>query len=124
MPIRVNSIVFRLTRRTIYFILECFLVIETEGKYMLHRTAQNRRFCRGHHREAHRSGDEAAWWRNLGIDPTVTARALWLKSHPLLADSAVTHRKPCAAGGVADDLSLGGAGANDKTKPIPSAASQ
>jgi hypothetical protein len=69
--------------------------------------------CRGHHREAHRSGDEAAWWRNLGIDPTVTARALWLKSHPLLADSAVTHRKPFAAGGVADDLSLGGAGAND-----------
>jgi hypothetical protein len=40
--------------------------------------------CRGHHREAHRSGDEAAWWGYVGIDPTVAARALWLESHPLL----------------------------------------
>jgi hypothetical protein len=39
--------------------------------------------CRGHHREAHRSGDEAAWWKNAGVDPTVTARALWLATHPL-----------------------------------------
>jgi hypothetical protein len=39
--------------------------------------------CRGHHREVHRSGDEAAWWRNAGIDPTVSARTLWLESHPL-----------------------------------------
>ncbi len=39
--------------------------------------------CRGHHREVHRCGDEAAWWRHLGIDPTVAARALWLETHPL-----------------------------------------
>ncbi len=39
--------------------------------------------CRGHHREAHRSGDEAAWWKNAGVDPTITARALWLETHPL-----------------------------------------
>jgi ERF superfamily len=39
--------------------------------------------CRGHHREAHRAGDEAAWWKNAGIDPTVSARALWLVTHPL-----------------------------------------
>jgi len=39
--------------------------------------------CRGHHREVHRSGDEAAWWGNAGIDPTVAARALWLETHPL-----------------------------------------
>ena len=39
--------------------------------------------CRGHHREVHRFGDEAAWWTNAGIDPTVTARALWLETHPL-----------------------------------------
>jgi hypothetical protein len=38
--------------------------------------------CRGHHREVHRSGDEAAWWGNTGVDPTVAARALWLGSHP------------------------------------------
>jgi hypothetical protein len=39
--------------------------------------------CRGHHREAHRCGDEVAWWNRAGIDPTATARALWLKTHPL-----------------------------------------
>ena len=39
--------------------------------------------CRGHHREVHRCGDETAWWNNMGIDPTGSARALWLKSHPL-----------------------------------------
>jgi ERF superfamily len=41
--------------------------------------------CRGHHREVHRSGHEATWWDKVGIDPTVTARALWLKTHPLPA---------------------------------------
>jgi len=39
--------------------------------------------CRGHHRELHRHGDEARWWSNAGIDPTKTARELWLMSHPL-----------------------------------------
>ena len=43
--------------------------------------------CRGHHRELHRHGDEAAWWEKSGIDPTITARALWLASHPLPAGS-------------------------------------
>jgi len=39
--------------------------------------------CRGHHREVHRCGDEAAWWSKAGIDPNITARWLWLKTHPL-----------------------------------------
>jgi hypothetical protein len=39
--------------------------------------------CRGHHRELHRRGDEAAWWAKAGIDPTEPARALWLQTHPL-----------------------------------------
>ena len=39
--------------------------------------------CRGHHREIHHCGDEAAWWNKVGIDPTVSARALWLQTHPL-----------------------------------------
>jgi ERF superfamily len=39
--------------------------------------------CRGHHREVHRCGDEAAWWEKIGIDPTTAARVLWLKTHPL-----------------------------------------
>jgi hypothetical protein len=41
--------------------------------------------CRGHHREVHRCGDEAAWWRKVGVDPIVAARALWLETHPLAA---------------------------------------
>jgi hypothetical protein len=41
--------------------------------------------CRGHHREVHHSGDEAAWWTKAGINPTVAARALWLETHPLPA---------------------------------------
>ena len=43
--------------------------------------------CRGHHREVHRHGDEAAWWRKAGIDPTVASRALWLETRPLPAGS-------------------------------------
>jgi len=39
--------------------------------------------CRGHHREIHSCGDEAAWWDRIGLNPTVTARALWLETHPL-----------------------------------------
>ncbi len=39
--------------------------------------------CRGHHRDVHRSGNEDVWWTNAGMDPTITARALWLETHPL-----------------------------------------
>jgi ERF superfamily len=41
--------------------------------------------CRGHHREIHRHGDEAKWWRTAAIDPIAAARALWLETHPRLA---------------------------------------
>ena len=67
--------------------------------------------CRGHHREVHRCGDEAAWWKKVGVDPIVPARALWLESHPL----------PTTGG---DDQSRAepdrriGRGPTDKTKPI------
>ena len=47
--------------------------------------------CRGHHRDAHRCGDEAAWWKNAGVDPTIAARALWLETHPLIPGT-VGHR--------------------------------
>jgi hypothetical protein len=43
---------------------------------------------RGHHREVHRSGDEAAWWRRQGVDPVAAAWSLWLESHPLPATGA------------------------------------
>jgi hypothetical protein len=49
--------------------------------------------CRGHHREVHGCGDEVAWWRKSGIDPTVAARELWLVTHPLSsgAGSLIAH---------------------------------
>ena len=46
--------------------------------------------CRGHHRELHRCGDEAAWWHRVGIEPAAAARALWLKTHPLPAEPEET----------------------------------
>jgi hypothetical protein len=33
--------------------------------------------CRIHHRLAHRVGNEAAWWKDAGIDPIKAARRLW-----------------------------------------------
>ncbi len=48
--------------------------------------------CRGHHREVHRCGDEPAWWKKIGIDPSAAARVLWLKTHPL--PSAAAAGKP------------------------------
>jgi hypothetical protein len=47
--------------------------------------------CRGHHREVHRCGDEAAWWQRIQIDPTVSARALWLETHPLPQRDTADH---------------------------------
>jgi ERF superfamily len=46
--------------------------------------------CRGHHREVHRCGNEAGWWENIGADPTIAARALWLESHPLRGQEQLT----------------------------------
>jgi hypothetical protein len=39
--------------------------------------------CRGHHREVHRRGDEAAWWNDIGVDALVSARNLWTQTHPI-----------------------------------------
>ena len=36
--------------------------------------------CRIHHRLVHRVGNEAAWWKEAGIDPIEAARKLW-ESH-------------------------------------------
>ena len=41
--------------------------------------------CRGHHREVHRSGDEAAWWTKRDLDPLIAPSNLWRQTHPLPA---------------------------------------
>ncbi len=63
--------------------------------------------CRGHHREVHRCGDEAAWWRNAGIDPMVTARALWQDTHPLLLARADLPTDVTDAAALARQISSG-----------------
>ena len=80
--------------------------------------------CRGHHREVHRCGDEAAWWIKAGIDPTVAARALWLETHPLpTAQDGIKGATSTAAVGTAQnnakrDRPVSRRGPNYKTKPI------
>jgi len=53
--------------------------------------------CRGHHRELHRCGNEAAWWSNAGVDPLAYARTLWLETHPLAHMPTATTARPQAA---------------------------
>ena len=36
--------------------------------------------CRAHHRELHHSGNESAWWHDMGIDPLEVARELWAET--------------------------------------------
>jgi ERF superfamily len=88
--------------------------------------------CRGHHREAHRCGDEAAWWKNAGVDPTITARTLWLETHPLPAipDTMDIDRPPSQAGVGTDqrnskgDRPVSKRGPNRKPNPIISVRPQ
>ena len=54
--------------------------------------------CRAHHRELHRSGNEAAWWRQLNIDPLPVALKLWQQSRAdgelFPSSRAVRHTQP------------------------------
>ena len=88
--------------------------------------------CRGHHREVHRCRDEAAWWQGASIDPSASARTLWLKTHPL-PDWPGKSNTELAAAGVSAWADLGDADGdrpsaasalNDETKPITPASSQ
>ncbi len=68
--------------------------------------------CRGHHREVHHCGDEAAWWLRAAIDPTVQARVLWLESHPLPIAAAGGNAKQNGGSGKRHHQA-GQAGPND-----------
>ena len=82
--------------------------------------------CRGHHREVHRAGDEAAWWEKAGIDPTVAARTLWLDTHPLptISDQTRIQGQTVVLGNSSDrrkathDPPHPKRGPNDETKPV------
>jgi hypothetical protein len=81
--------------------------------------------CRGHHREVHRSDDEAAWWRKASIDPMLRARALWLKTHPLPTTGKTDISGTTSSATISSDQridkpdrSVRTRGSNYKTKPI------
>jgi len=88
--------------------------------------------CRGHHREVHRSGDEAGWWKKAGIDPSVPARALWLETRPLPTASdktGIEGATSLAAVGTGQrtgkrDRPIGQRGPKYKTKPFTAAEPQ
>ncbi len=82
--------------------------------------------CRGHHREVHRSGEEASWWSRAGIDATGAARALWTQTHslrPAVKETNTDGATPAMAAAtdlVRSDSVLGATkrGENRKTKTI------
>src|SRR6266480_4026387 len=55
--------------------------------------------CRSHHRAVHRAGDEKAWWKQAGIDPTKVARKLWKHTR---IDEGRIEPEPTAQGVTAD----------------------
>lgn len=78
--------------------------------------------CRGHHREVHRSGDEASWWSKAGIDPLAAAWTLWTETHPLRSVAEAPNPKQSAASRAATSDStsvprLPKGTRNRKTKP-------
>ncbi len=85
--------------------------------------------CRGHHREVHRSGDEAAWWGKAGIDAIGTARTLWTETHPLrsVAKAPNPDQSTASRAATSDSTSvprLPNGPRNRKTKPITAAGAQ
>ena len=85
--------------------------------------------CRGHHREVHRSGDEAAWWSKAGIDPIGAARTLWTETHPLrpVAEAPNPDQATASRAATSDSTSvprLPKGTRNRKTKPIIAAGAQ
>jgi hypothetical protein len=54
--------------------------------------------CRGHHRQLHQAGDEAAWWDNSNINALEIAKGLWeesrMKTFPTRGSSISTASAP------------------------------
>jgi hypothetical protein len=94
------------------------LVTYQKEKTMLFRKVSDEftvPLCRGHHREVHRCGNEAAWWNKAGIDPTIAARGLWLETHPLptISDKARDEDRISAVVNNSDRKSVG----HDRSPP-------
>jgi hypothetical protein len=60
--------------------------------------------CRSHHRELHRTGNEIAWWTQIGIDPMAMAYTLWTETHPIAMPEAAARGGAPAPVRPADQL--------------------
>ncbi len=85
--------------------------------------------CRIHHREVHRGGDEAAWWRGFGVDPHLVAAALWAQTRLGRTDVEPPSHDRSTAPPVATSDPTAAARRpngprNNKTKPIIAAGAQ
>src|SRR5215208_6677986 len=54
--------------------------------------------------ESGHGGDERFWWQQLGIDPLLSASALWEQTHPALAgrDVRAASEEKCARTDIAN----------------------
>jgi hypothetical protein len=58
--------------------------------------------CRGHHRALHRAGEEAAWWKEVGIDPIAAARKLWKETRLHYLRALANSAGPSGAAKITD----------------------
>jgi hypothetical protein len=61
--------------------------------------------CRIHHRLVHRVGNEAAWWRDAGIDPITVAGKLWKQTR--IEDGRIRSAHPAPEATVAQAVTFG-----------------
>jgi hypothetical protein len=81
--------------------------------------------CRMHHREIHRHGDEAAWWKRAGIEPLAAALTLWRQTHPLAPASGPANAEDViSASPIAGSIPVRRAHSRANVKTNPTALEQ
>ena len=71
--------------------------------------------CRIHHRLVHRVGNEAAWWKDAGIDPIKAARKLWKQTR---VDAGRTAPEPGTEPATADRTAISDGPVVDSQTPV------
>jgi hypothetical protein len=59
------------------------------------KASDDSQLCRIHHRLVHHVGNEAAWWKDVGIDPIKAARKFWKRTR--LREEPTSDAKEAAA---------------------------
>jgi hypothetical protein len=85
--------------------------------------------CRIHHREVHRSTDEAAWWNRFAVDPYLVAGTLWAQTRPVRSVAEFPNHTELTAlpAAILDPASVvqpPNGTRNRKTKPIIAVGAQ